>query len=129
MSSLKIKDVRAYPLVVQSRALAIRRMLEARHSWLVADAQPPVVTNSLQLLKHLVGAGTHLALTSQLDAADELKSGKMAAIPVDDAQIRSQSISIAVSVKRSLPRICTAVSNVLIREMAAPVQDVRRIGT
>lgn len=124
-ASIQIREVRAYPLVVQSRALAIRRMLEARHTWLFTDAQPPVVTNSLQLLKQLVGAGTHLALTSQLDAAPELMDGRMVAIPISDAQVRSQSISLAVSVKRTLPRICSTVSRVLIREIAACVDEVQ----
>ncbi len=123
MTSIQIKEARAYRLVVQSRALAIRRMLEARHSWLFADAQPPLVTNSLQLLKQMVVAGTHIALTSELDAATELTSGRLVAIPISDVQVRSQSISLAVSVKRSLPRICTTVSNVLIREMAALLQE------
>lgn len=119
MPTIRIKEVRAYPLVVQSRALAIRRMLEARHSWLFADEQPPIVTNSLQLLKQMVVSGSHIALTSELDAASELAGGSMVAIPISDAQVRSQSISLAVSVKRSLPRICTTVSKVLIREMEA----------
>lgn len=125
-AEISIKEVRAYPLVVQSRALAIRRILEARHSWLFTNAQPPVVTNSLQLLKQLVGAGTHLALTSQLDAAAELKSGKMVAVPITDAQVRNQSISLAVSVKRTLPRICTTVADVFIREMSACVDEATR---
>lgn len=124
LTSIPIKDVRAYPLVVQSRALAIRRMLEARHTWLFTNAQPPVVTNSLQLLKQLVVAGTHLALTSQLDASSELMSGRMVAIPISDAHVHSQSISLAVSVKRTLPRICTTVAEVLIREIAACVDEV-----
>ena len=126
LPSIGIKEVRAHPLVVQSRALAIRRMLEARHSWLFADAPPPVVTNSLQLLKQLVVSGTHIALTSELDAACELTERHLVAIPISDAQVRSQSISLAVSVKRSLSRICTSVSKVLIREMDAVVQNVRQ---
>ncbi|WP_353475202.1 LysR substrate-binding domain-containing protein [Salipiger sp. H15] len=127
LASISIKEVRAYPLVVQSRALAIRRMLEARHTWLFSDAFPPVVTNSLQLLKQMVCAGTHLALTSELDAAAELLAGRMVAIPMTDAQVRSQSISLVVSVKRTLPRICSAVSKVLIEEIAACADEVRSL--
>ena len=77
----------------------------------------------------MVVAGTHIALTSELDAATELSSGRMVAIPISDAHVRSQSIGLAISVKRSLPRICTTVSEVLIREMAAIVQEVRQIRT
>ncbi|WP_165354787.1 LysR family transcriptional regulator [Tropicimonas sp. IMCC6043] len=124
LASISVKEVRGFPLVVQSRALAIRRMLEARHSWLFTNAQPPVVTNSLQLLKQLVAAGTHLALTSQLDAASELANGRMVAIPISDTEIRSQSISLAVSVKRTLPRICSTVAEVLIREMSTCVNEI-----
>ncbi|MFD1343256.1 LysR family transcriptional regulator [Litorisediminicola beolgyonensis] len=126
MSSIQIKEVRAYPLVVQSRALAIRRILEAHHTWLFADAPPPLVTNSLQLLKQMVAAGTHVALTSELDAATELASGRLVAIPISDANIRNQTISLAVSVKRSLPRICTTVSKALIGEISAIVREACR---
>ena len=126
MTSIQIREVRGHRLVVQSRALAIRRMLEVRHSSLFADAGPLLVTNSLQLLKQMVVSGTHIALTSELDAASELISGEMVAIPILDAQPRSQSISLAVSVKRSLPRICTTISKVLIGEMSALVQEARR---
>lgn len=126
ISSIQIKEVRAYPLVVQSRALAIRRILEAQQTWLFADAPTPLVTNSLQLLKQMVAAGNHVALTSELDAATELASGRLVAIPISDANIRNQTISLAVSVKRSLPRICTTVSKVLIGEMSAIVQEACR---
>jgi len=51
---LSFKDVVAWPLAVQSRALAIRRYLERRHGWLLQEARPPLVTNSLQLVKSLV---------------------------------------------------------------------------
>ncbi|MGJ8583482.1 MAG: LysR substrate-binding domain-containing protein [Marinosulfonomonas sp.] len=125
LASITTKEIRAYPLVVQSRALAIRRMLEARHTWLFTNAQPPVVTNSLQLLKQLVSAGTHLALTSQLDAEAELASGKMLAIPITDAKVHSQSVGVAVSVNRTLPRICTTVADLLIHEISASVEDFK----
>jgi DNA-binding transcriptional LysR family regulator len=126
MSSIEIKQVRTYPLVVQSRALAIRRMLEERHAWLFADARPPLVTNSLQLLKQMVASGTHVALTSELDAVCELAEGRMVAVPISGTQVRSQSISLAVSIKRSLPRICTTVSKVVMQEMAGLVDNIRR---
>lgn len=126
MHSIQIKEVRTYPLVVRSRALAIRRMLEKQHSWLFADAKPPLVTNSLQLLKQMVVSRSYIALTSELDAASELESGILVAVPIADAEVRSQSISLAVSVKRSLPRICTTISEVLIREMVDIVRSARQ---
>ncbi|MGE4325313.1 MAG: hypothetical protein AB7E21_04290 [Pseudodonghicola sp.] len=37
-----LTEVNGHATVVQSRALAIRRMLEARHSWIFSEGAPPV---------------------------------------------------------------------------------------
>lgn len=123
--TISIKDVRAHPLVVQSRALAIRRILEARHTWLFTDARPPVVTNSLQLLKQMVLAGSHLAITSELDAAPELSDGRLLAIPISEPKVESQSISIVVNVRKTLPRICRTVAGILAEELTRCLETVR----
>lgn len=112
-NSVSLKDIRSQVLVLQSRALVIRRMLEAKHAWTFSNDRPPVVTNSLQLVKQLATAGSHVALTSQLDAAAELLVGTLVAIPVSDKNIAIQTISIAISTQRTLPRICRVVSEVL----------------
>ncbi|MGO4852872.1 LysR family transcriptional regulator [Phaeovulum sp. W22_SRMD_FR3] len=121
-----LKDVREHALVVQSRALPIRRILEARHSWMFSDGPPPVVTNSLQLLKHLVVAGSHVALTSEMDAAPELLDGRMVAIAVTGINMPAQNLSIAINTRRSLPRISKVVSDLLAREAQALLDNVRQ---
>ncbi|MBU2959963.1 LysR family transcriptional regulator [Citreicella sp. C3M06] len=123
--SVTLAQVRAYPIAVQSRALAIRRMLEARHSWMFEDGPPPVVTNSLQLLKQLVIGGAHVALTSEMDAAPELLSGQMRAIPVAGSNTAAQTISLAINARHSLPRIASVLSEVLIQEAEALLHSLR----
>ena len=122
---MTLQDVRQHPLVLQSRALAIRRILEARHATMVSNETPPIVTNSLQLLKHLVAAGPHAALTSEVDAAPEILSGRLVAIDVSEVPLAKQSISVAVSSRRPLPRICRVVADVLVEEMKACLDEVR----
>ena len=95
--AVSLADVRKYAIVVQSKALSIRRMLDERHSWVFEAGAPPVVTNSLQLLKHLTAAGDHVALTSEMDAAPELTSGSLLALPVTGTNIAAQSISVATT--------------------------------
>ncbi len=124
-SETTLRDVRRFPLVLQSRALAIRRILEARHATMVSDERPPIVTNSLQLLKHLVAAGPHVALTSEVDAAQEILSGRLIAIDVSEAPLSKQSISIAVSSRRPLPRICRVVADTLAEDMKSCLDEVR----
>ncbi|WP_161555756.1 LysR family transcriptional regulator [Mangrovicoccus ximenensis] len=124
--AVALKEVREHAIVVQSRALAIRRILEARHSWIFSEGPPPVVTNSLQLLKQLVTAGSHVALTSEMDAAPELLDGRAVALPVEGQKIAAQSISMAVNARRSLPRIASKVADCLAAEAQATLETLRR---
>lgn len=127
--SVAFSELTSQAIVVQSRALSIRRLLEKRHAWLFEQGPPPIVTNSLQLLKHLVGAGHHVALTSEMDAAPELLSGKLVAIPVSGSKIPKQTISIAVNARRALPRIASLIGDRLAieaNELLRAVRSIRR---
>jgi len=126
--TVSLADVRKQACVVQSRALSIRRMLDERHSWTFEDVPPPIVTNSLQLLKQLVTAGCHVALTSEMDAAPELMQGSLLALPVTGTNIVAQSISVAVNARRTLPRITNEVANCLAEEAARTITAVREAG-
>lgn len=126
--SVTLAQVRPHAIAVQSRALAIRRMLEARHAWMFEDGPPPVVTNSLQLLKQLVIAGDHAALTSEMDAAPELLSGRMKAIPVTGTNIAAQTIALAVNARQSLPRIASILAERLSQEAETMLADLRASG-
>ena len=120
-----LKDIRQHAIVMQSRALPIRRILEARHSGMFSDGPPPVVTNSLQLLKHLVTSGSHVALTSEMDAAPELLDSRMVALSVTGINMPEQNISVAINSRRSLPRIAMVVSELLVTETQAQLEQVR----
>jgi len=123
--AVSLADVRKHAIVVQSRTLSIRRMLDERHSWVFEQGAPPVVTNSLQLLKQLAAAGGHVALTSEMDAAPELLSGALLALPVTGPNLTSQSISVAVNARRTLPRITNVVAKCLGEVASETLHAVR----
>ncbi len=116
--SVSLADVRKHPIVVQNRTLSIRRMLDERNSLVFETGAPPVVTNSLQLLKQLAVAGSHVALTSEMDAAPEILGGKLLALPVRGTNVVSQSVSVAINARRNLPRITKVIADHLA-EIAA----------
>lgn len=124
--TLALKDVAEWPMAVQSRALVIRRYLERRHGWLLSQARPPVVTNSLQLLKSLVVAGSHVALTSELDAAPELLRGEAVFIPLSDRNAQAQTACVAISARRPLPRIARLVADLLADHLQTYLYEVRQ---
>lgn len=122
---LRLKDVVEWPLVVQSRALSIRRYLERQHPWLFTDTKAPLTTNSLQLLKNLVCSGSHIALTSELDVAPELLEGKARFIPLSDSTLRPQTVSVAFSATRSLSGIARIAAKHIAEGTEAYLQQVR----
>lgn len=127
--SVAFSDLGHQAIVLQSRALSIRRLLEKRHAWVYEQSPSPIVTNSLQLLKKLVAAGTHLALTSEMDAAPELLSRSLVAIPVSGSKVPNQTISVAVSARRALPKIASVIGDRLVLEASSLLSDVRDVTT
>ena len=127
--SIALKDLSDWSLAVQSRALTIRRYLERKHAWLLAETRPPLVTNSLQMVKSLVLAGTHVALTSELDAAPELMAGTARFVPVSDLSAQPQTASVAISARRPLPRIARVVAELLASHTADYLQRARQAAT
>ncbi len=124
-ASVSLQEVAAHPMAVQSKALSIRRYLERKHAWLLAEARPPLVTNSLQLLKSLVIGGTHLALTSELDAGPEILAGQARFVPLVDGVAQPQTAAVAINARRPLPRIARVVADLLGEHAQAYLARVR----
>ncbi|MDB2407863.1 LysR family transcriptional regulator [Jannaschia sp.] len=114
-----LSDAAKHPLAAQSRALPVREFLDKRYGWLFAEAEPDLVTNSLQLLKQVLIGGRYLAITSQLDALRELEEGSLSFVPLIDKGLQPQTIGISVDAGRSLSRAARLVGEALA-EMLAP---------
>jgi hypothetical protein len=59
--SISLREFVSNPVVFQSAALSIRKLLEARHSWIFERAAYSVVVNFIQLMKLLVVSGRFIA--------------------------------------------------------------------
>lgn len=123
-----LKAASRYPLALQSRALAIRRYLETAHGWLLSEGQQPLVTNSLQLVKQMALAGSHIALTSELDAAPEIIAGRLVFVPIRDRSAAPQTIAVVISAQRSLPRVARLVGRDLGDAVASILAEARAAG-
>jgi DNA-binding transcriptional LysR family regulator len=119
-----MQNASGYPIALQSRSLMIRRYLDAKHGWILAQQKPPVVSNSLQLMKQLARSGNYIAFTSELDAAPELIEGTLKFIPIRDKAADPQSVSVAVNARR-VSRIAQIVAGVLAEEIAASLRRIR----
>lgn len=108
-----LSEAAKHPLAAQSRVLPVREYLDKRYGWLFDQAEPALVTNSLQFLKQALISGDYLAITSQLDALRELETGSLSFVPLTDQGLRPQTINIAVDARRSLPRAARLVGEAL----------------
>jgi DNA-binding transcriptional LysR family regulator len=124
-ASVSLQEVGAHPIALQSKALLIRRYLEAHHSWLFNDPRTRVETNSLQLVKMLVRSGRHVALTSELDAAPELIDGTLRFVPVRDQGAEPQTVGIAIDAGKPLGPVVRTVAALLAECLQACLDEVR----
>lgn len=92
--SIELREIVANPVVFQDASLSIRKLLEARHAWIFEQAKDSVVVSSIQLMKQLVTSGQYVAVTSELDAGPEIRSGQLRFIPISDDDIFRQKFSL-----------------------------------
>lgn len=97
--SIRFADFISYPVIFQSSSLSIRKLLEARHGWIFDRAVNSVVVNSIQLMKILVMSGQFVAVTSELDAGPELRSGRLKFVPINDDDVFKQRFAAISNVQ------------------------------
>ena len=117
LGSVSFQEATVHPVALQSRALTIRRYLEAQYSWLFQAPRRFVESNSLQLVKQLAMAGQHAMFTSELDAAAELADGRLVFVPIRDKGAEPQGISVAVDAARPPGSVVKLVAQALIDAM------------
>ena len=112
--TVSFQEAVAHPVALQSKALTIRRYLDAHYNWLFKQPRRYTESNSLQLVKQLALGGNHVVFTSELDAAAELASGHLVFIPIRDKGAEPQEISVAVDATKPPGAIVKLVSERLI---------------
>lgn len=127
-ASVSFQEATVHPVALQSRALTIRRYLEAQYSWLFQAPRRFVESNSLQLVKQLAMAGQHVVFTSELDAAAELIDGRLVFVPIRDRGAEPQGISVVVDAARPPGSVVKLVAEQLVvalQEVLAAARAVR----
>ena len=125
-ATISLSQISQYPIALQSHALSIRKLLEDRHEWLVNNSQPPLTSNSLQFIKQMATAGSHLVITSELDVAREVIAGDLVFRPISDSDAPKQRVDIAIDARRNLARIAISTAERLAEATSALLERVRQ---
>ena len=128
--TVSFQEAVGHPVALQSKALTIRRYLEAQYNWLFKEPRRYTESNSLQLVKQLALGGNYVLFTSELDVAPGLAAKQLVFIPVRDRGAEPQEISVAIDATKPLGAIVKLVSERLIAALqgclaAARQQDAR----
>ncbi len=129
-ASIFLEEFISHPVVFQSSYISIRKHLEARHGWIFEKATRAIVANSPHLIKVLAASGDYIALTSELDAASEIRAGLLEFIPVEDENALQQTISVisnvdAMETDLTVKVISMAVQN--FQRTAASLSSTQRV--
>ncbi|QOL82469.1 LysR family transcriptional regulator [Pseudooceanicola spongiae] len=125
--SVTLKDAAQNPIAAQSEILPVREYLERRYGWLFNPVKPVLVTNSQQLLKQVLLEGKLMAITSQMDVATELLAGDLSFVPIRDAGLKPQSLSLVVDARRPLSHAARQVGNLqasLLEDLMKRLNDM-----
>jgi DNA-binding transcriptional LysR family regulator len=123
--TVSIQEICAFPVALQSQSLMIRRYIEANFSWLLPDMRSQVESDSLNLIKALAVSASHVAITSELDAAAEILAGSLVFIPVRDRAAQPQTVSVAVDGRKSLSPLIRAVADETIASLQQTLAEIR----
>lgn len=124
-ATVSFQEAMAHPLALQSKALTIRRYLEAQYNWLFKEPRRYTETNSLQLAKQLALGGSHVVFTSELDVATELATGQLVFIPIRDRGAEPQEIAVAVDATKPPGPIVKLVSERLVAALQSCLEAAR----
>lgn len=112
--TVALREVATFPIAAQSRILPVRQYLDRSHSWIFAPSEPVLVTNSPQLLKRVLRAGRHVTITSHMDAVQELTAGDLRFVPITDASLKPQTLSLVLDARRNLSHAARLVASTLV---------------
>ena len=100
---LKLADLAGYSLCLPESSFKTRQLLQMAETDERLSLQPCITTNSLALLKSLLGTGDFYTILPMLAASSEIQSGQLAAVPIASPALPEASVQLISRVGRRLP--------------------------
>jgi DNA-binding transcriptional LysR family regulator len=83
-----------YPLILPAPSLSIRPILDAAFGRSAINVSPVIETTSTALMRRLVRQGGGITLLNRLDVDEERQDGSLVFIPLRDATLRAQTLTL-----------------------------------
>lgn len=118
----RVQDIAALPLVLPIRAQVIRVLLEDAFAEESVPLAPRYEANSPQLLKTMVLQGLGFTVLTQGSVADEVATGRLAAIPLADRGM-SLALTMVTTKEHSRLRVVHLMSELIVSEVRRLAQS------
>ncbi len=116
------------PLILAQSGTSLRNIIDLALAPLPLLVEPVVETNSSELMKQLVKAGTGLTMLNPLDAVAECRWGELIFRPLTEAHIRHQPMKLFARARAPLDSATSLFVEYLMQELLALVDDLKARG-
>lgn len=116
------------PLILAQSGTSLRNIIDLALAPLPLLVEPVVETNSSELMKQLVKAGTGLTMLNPLDAVAECRRGELIFRPLTEAHIRHQPMKLFARARAPLDSATSLFVEYLMQELLALVDDLKARG-
>ena len=101
-ASLRLADCLGYPLILPAPQLSIRGLLDQAFASKALQVTPIAESTSMALIQRLVAMGMGIALLNPLDVMDEHRRSALVFVPLRDAELQRQTLSLLARAKAPL---------------------------
>ncbi|NML75677.1 LysR family transcriptional regulator [Rhizobium sp. S-51] len=120
--SLSPAEIESEPLLLVDDTLSLRPFVDSIMPNASSWSNAPLTSNSIAMIRTVVGSGAGISILTRLDVRDELAAGRIILVPLDAANTR-ENLSICVRDQTAVPALITAFTQAMIaairRDLAA----------
>jgi len=114
-ASLTFAEMASYPVLLQNESLPSASLLDDEFGVFRAEARPRFVSNSIEMLRHIVRAGLGIAFFTRLGFLRDIASGDLVWIPIVWRRPEALQIGLYIPAQRTLSPAAGMVVNGLVR--------------
>ena len=118
---LRLQDCARYPVFLQPDTAPLTPLLEAEFAAAGTEISPKLVSNSIDLMKHVVRANMGVAFFSMLGFREEVANGELVHIPLAEPRLAELRLGVIVPAQRRLNVVAAVMANVLGQRLQALV--------
>ncbi len=112
----RLADITQYPLALMHSSYGTRQLIALAEQMDQLRLMPKMVTDSISTVKHFVRAGLGISLLPEFSVAQEIESGELVAVTIDQQILASAQAHIITRLGRQMP---IAANQLLLQLMSA----------